>query len=678
MISHDHTLHRGFMRTTVKGTLRNEPKPPSNLHPIFEAISNGIHAIEDKGLNFLEDYVEVTCIYEETNNQALEVIGDKAPTLVKSIKIYDTGIGFDNKNYNSFQELNSLHKYSRGGRGKGRFSWLKIFEYASINSTYKEADGFFERSFEFSTLHDPEGIGKIINQPSINKKSGTLITLKDPTSKLTINIENFLYRTIFHFLPQFINKTIPKLVIKSSFISYDLNHEFNKITYDNEKKNTFKIYENEFTVKHFLIKRISTHNTKHKVYFCADKREVKAEELDVFLPHLSTSLIKDGELYCYHAIIESDFLDKNVSSDRSRFNISDDKDCIEPSFVDILEQVKYFSSEYLSDWINPEKERSFNKIRDFIIHEAPYYRVLLKKCRHELDNLNANNISEYELEKKLGELKAKIELENRGNYKRFSDITSKEFGLERIETRYQQLLENLDDSAKDGLASYIVNRKKIISIFESLLKANQQGKFSKEVSLHGLIFPIKKDSDDVPFKDHNLWLIDEKLVFHQYLASDKPLNQYDSIETDSVDRPDLTIYQNAFGFSDEGFDNSRNSLSIIEFKRPGRDDYTDADNPIDQVISYAKQIRESKCKDYYSRELKVKENTLIYCYIICDITRTLRDLLDKRNYTPFPDEDGYYYYHDRLKIYIEVKSLNKLLREANQRHKAFFNELQLS
>ena len=38
-----------------------------------------------------------------------------------------------------------------------------------------------------------------------------------------------------------------------------------------------------------------------------------------------------------------------------------------------------------------------------------------------------------------------------------------------------------------------------------------------------LIFPLKKTNEDVRIENMNLWIIDEKLAYHYFVASDKPL-----------------------------------------------------------------------------------------------------------------------------------------------------------
>ena len=45
-----------------------------------------------------------------------------------------------------------------------------------------------------------------------------------------------------------------------------------------------------------------------------------------------------------------------------------------------------------------------------------------------------------------------------------------------------------------------------------------------------LIFPMTKTSDDIDYLQHNLWIIDEKLAYHHYLASDMKIKKMEEVE----------------------------------------------------------------------------------------------------------------------------------------------------
>ncbi len=144
-------------------------------------------------------------------------------------------------------------------------------------------------------------------------------------------------------------------------------------------------------------------------------------------------------------------------------------------------------------------------------------------------------------------------------------------------------------------------------------------RYSLEENIHQIIFPIRSDSYDVLFEQQNLWIIDEKLTFHRYLASDTRLDKQETHEGTDRQRPDLVIWNNPFSLSEEDSVASLNSVTIVEFKQPGKEDYSDAKNPVAQVYNYVDRIRAGKAKSHAGRVLTVRENTPFYAYILCDL-----------------------------------------------------------
>ncbi len=85
-------------------------------------------------------------------------------------------------------------------------------------------------------------------------------------------------------------------------------------------------------------------------------------------------------------------------------------------------------------------------------------------------------------------------------------------------------------------------------------------------------------SDDVQrTEDVNLWLIDDRLTFHNYLASDKTISSMPITSDTSNKEPDilsLNAYDNPMFFNEKQSIPFA-SLTIIELKRPMRDDASD-------------------------------------------------------------------------------------------------------
>ena len=66
----------------------------------------------------------------------------------------------------------------------------------------------------------------------------------------------------------------------------------------------------------------------------------------------------------------------------------------------------------------------------------------------------------------------------------------------------------------------------------------------------------------------------------------------EAIDSDSAKRPDILVFDEKIVFSDTK--PGENPINSIEFKRPGRDDYTATDNPVMQSFDLVQKIRAGK------------------------------------------------------------------------------------
>src|SRR5690554_6379336 len=103
-----------------------------------------------------------------------------------------------------------------------------------------------------------------------------------------------------------------------------------------------------------------------------------------------------------------------------------------------------------------------------------------------------------------------------------------------------------------------------------------------EEDLHNLIFTMRADTENIPSEYHNLWLLDERLTFHSFTASDTQLRINKKLESGSQKEPDLFVYDVACAPSDNP--DKINSLVLFEFKRPGRDMNTSKDKKLDTQL----------------------------------------------------------------------------------------------
>ena len=194
-----------------------------------------------------------------------------------------------------------------------------------------------------------------------------------------------------------------------------------------------------------------------------------------------------------------------------------------------------------------------------------------------------------------------------------------------------------------------------------------------ESEVHNLIFPMIKNDRQVEYDNHNLWLLDERLVFSQYIASDKVISKVEHEE------PDLAVFFKERMFYRNGDNIITSPVTIFEFKRPKRTNYPDDENPINQACRYSRKILEGKYEMPEGLEpIKVDKNhTPVYIYIICDIVPKIEEFADQANLTISPDGEGYFGYMSKYNAYVEIKSFRKLVDDAKMRNKVFFKKLGL-
>jgi hypothetical protein len=101
---------------------------------------------------------------------------DEANSAVTGFSIEDNGIGLDDHNFDSFNTAFSSNKEAIGGKGLGRFTWLKAFHLAHVCSTFLDDDGTYQtREFDFDENYDLDERG--LPHPGRISARGTTIEL---------------------------------------------------------------------------------------------------------------------------------------------------------------------------------------------------------------------------------------------------------------------------------------------------------------------------------------------------------------------------------------------------------------------------------------------------------------------------------------------------------------------
>ncbi len=117
------------------------PKPARTsdaLQPVFEAVSNSIHAIYARWKEQAAFNGKIEIVVN-TNRSKRDVW----------VTVEDNGIGLDDENFEAFLTTDTDHKISFGGKGVGRLLWLDCFGSTRIVSRYLQNGDMRERRFTF-------------------------------------------------------------------------------------------------------------------------------------------------------------------------------------------------------------------------------------------------------------------------------------------------------------------------------------------------------------------------------------------------------------------------------------------------------------------------------------------------------------------------------------------------
>ena len=677
------------MNTNVIGRVRNIYLPKSQgLLPLFEAIINSIDAIDDSGINTNEGMIEIYIkrtpnIFNEAETPTGELLNP-----ITGFEIVDNGIGFTDKNYDSFNEADTLNKLGKGGKGVGRFTWLKAFEKVDIESTFISGEKYNHREFTF-ILENPDCIKNLKLELNVNQKEGKtkvkLINYIDDYDKqIPKSSAAIAQRIVEHCLEYFVFTKMPKCIIHDDQEdeNIDLDQVYDRFVAKTEQDN-IKIENQAFIINHFYLHARA--DLKHHICYCVNNRVVTKENIGSKIRNLPSSINIDGsnEEFIYAGYVSSQFFDTHLNPTRIEFDFLPDGGIptageMEKSKVDIgvLEVVEKF----LQPHIEIIRKIKIKQINDYIVNEAPEYRYILRNHTDKFEDI-APGLSSEKLDVALYEIHKDIEIDLRKEGKNFLDnegfVITNENNKEEILQKFSQWWQESNEVGKANLAKYIILRKNTIDILEKALSLDNIGKYSREEVIHQIIFPLRNSSDDIQYEEHNLWVIDERLAYHRYLASDLKLKNIKELDSDSELRPDLIFFFNRAIATVEEELPYNTGIVIFEFKRPMRNDYNDEENPIQQVFSYIKEIRSGKALTKDGRPINIQSSTPFYSYIICDFTETLKTQASFAGLRPTPDNSGYFGYNDPIGTYIELISFDKLVTDAKKRNRILFDKLNL-
>jgi len=652
------------------GRLRNIGRPKHWYMAIAEAIKNSMDSIEEAN----EKAKRVGWI--EVSLERGEDLASKggAPRPVKHVTVRDNGAGFDERNFKSFCRPDSLYKATRGGKGVGRLVCVQAFRQLRVESIFQENNAWKKRNFVFQQEAPELAANLSVDGEADWLTEVRLTDLRDEYASLaSIQLDQLLDWLTEHFLPPLLEKPswLKSLVVKDGRKSKDLTQIVSGGTAWSEN---FKVKTYDFAAKCYALKNLGKSDM---VRLVAGGRVVDANtrSIEHYIPHLE----KISDKATHVVLVKSQFFDEHINDARNGVSFSEDGEeetLLGLTAAQFKQGLADALTKPLEKFINKSVNELKQKVAEVVQQDAPYYKPLLlgyfeskdfidlpKSARSEqiLTSLDGYRRRTAIHLKKESKRLAKASVDN-ANY--WDDA--------------RKLADSVEMSRKVALAEYVSLRKIVLEHLNDLLNIDRGGKASREEQIHNLIFPQRTDTESAPGTDHQLWIIDERLESHHYLASDQPMDSANG------DRPDLLIALDRPGaFATEPYSKARgyDRVVLVEFKR-ALDDLSNIPTdklPHRQMMRYALQICKGDAVHFKTgRPINAASDARFYLYSVCELPKeTLERLERDEHFTLSPTGDGAFSVAANGRYYLEYISLAKLLEDAQARNQAFFQKLGL-
>lgn len=613
-----------------RGTLSKIKKKDDPLQPIFEAFTNSFESIE-----LLEDDIQN---HEITIN--LFVNKDMASNANQEyfdffkIEVRDTGIGFNNAEFQRVEDLNDTGK-GFNNQGSGRVQFIHAFDTAEVFSVYKNEQSSTKFSQRIFTLSKSElflNHNAIIRLEDNNElesqedHSSTVITFKGvlatkDTFFNTVTARDLKISIIKHYLVKFCKhrNNLPKITIKR-FIDDVIDSEFNiksddipnidkeediEVAYSNlnDKNEIVDILKTEvFNIKAFKIDKDDL--GKNEIRLTSKGEEAK----NIKLESLTESDQIDGNRYLF--LISSDYINNNDGDTRGEIQILTRAEFIEKNdmFIDdkiLLESIEYKVNRTILTMYdeievkNKEKRKNIGALKKMFL--------LSQETLDALGNSISINDSDTKILEKVYKADAKTIAKTDADIKRqISELdldTTKGNYSDELKEKADELVKLIPLQNRTAITHYVARRKLVLELFDKIIKQQLQvqktGRGIDEKLLHNLIFQQSSGNPG----ESDLWLMNEDFIYFKGASE----NQLGAILLDgqTVIKDDFSEEEEAYRLKQEGDANKKRpdillfpkeeKCIIIEFKSLN----TNVSNHLNQINRYASLIN-NLSKDKYN------------------------------------------------------------------------------
>ena len=397
LIAVSSATHR--MRMDLQGRLRNTQVAVQNAFlPIFEAIVNSIHSIEDRfGLEDAAEKGRIQVHVYRVQQFQLPIVAGRPPVeLIKSFTVVDNGVGFTDPNMKSFETADSPAKIEHGGKGIGRLTWLVVFKKAEIESRFRDdEDRLWRMSFTFSPTET--GISDFSDEALESEETietrvclvGVRNRYEEPLRK---GLEVIAERVFEHCFNYFVVGNCPLVTViehgaDGTSDPVVVNALTQKLTISISQLEQLKVGEHDLNLRHVQQRHAS--GKKHVGHLLANDRVVSSFPL-ADVSDLGADPIRgeQGTPLVHHAFVGGPALDSAADATRSSFVLPDGEPIHEASGLldlkTLREEVGRVVNDQLKEVLEAERKTTLEKIDRHIRTEQPEYARLLEQKRDEL------------------------------------------------------------------------------------------------------------------------------------------------------------------------------------------------------------------------------------------------------------------------------------------------------
>jgi hypothetical protein len=608
------------MRGDIVNRVRRLPKPTQAaeaLQPVFEAVSNSLHAVEDA---FGEHY-------QARGRIIVSIAKARTPADIEVI-VSDNGVGLEPHRFAAFCTTDTDYKIAKGGKGVGRLLWLDAFQSIKVVSIYRNGDTAFRRAFTFR-LGASDQLTDESDEPVEGDvtETGTVITFQGLRgnayqSKFPSQTATIVKHFGSHFFADFILGRSPRVTVDIEGVATHFPDEIQSLRIEDRGVATIETESfGKLELASFVCHKAASANFDglHQMHLVANGRTVTTRKIDGLIGIGRFGL--DGDSV-YHGCVTGEFLDDRVNQERTQFNFDES----------IVEEIVRACAENSRDHAIKDEVAEFDRqrlgtMREFV---EEYPSFAFDEAEGLLSRTPKNAVKAEEFARALIPIRIRRDQERN---KTIKEIVATLHSSADIPDDFAAAVRKATDEIKAEeqrqLTEYVLRRKTVLDVMEVLMRrirerGNGSQDFQLESTLHQFICPMRLRGDDptkIEQSDHDLWIIDERLTFTKYFASDLPFTQIVAGE-DSLRRPDLLIFDRLHGLGAQGEDPLKRVM-LVEFKQPGRRDYDERYSPLNQVSEYITKLKNGEIEDFRQGRVRVADDCVFYCYVIADIVGRL-------------------------------------------------------